>query len=161
MPEQLTIEQYDQEPAALQQRIAEMITDHYGTIAGEHTSIKNPREIYHWLQHHLHHRTTERFYILCLSHNNTPQHLIQISQGHLTASVVHPRETFRAAILHNAAGIILVHNHPSGNPEPSPHDRQITRKLVQAGQLLDIPVVDHIILAGDTYTSFVNRGILH
>jgi DNA repair protein RadC len=73
---------------------------------------------------------------------------------------VHPREIFKAAIEYNSASIILIHNHPSGNPEPSNEDISITRKIVESGKIMDIPVFDHIIVAGNTYTSFVEKRIL-
>lgn len=84
---------------------------------------------------------------------NTKNHVIGInvvSIGSLTASVVHPREVFKAAILANAASIILVHNHPSGDPAPSKEDISITSRLVQAGRLMDIPVLDHIVIGDNT-----------
>jgi hypothetical protein len=73
---------------------------------------------------------------------------------------VHPREVFRAAIAEAAAGIIVVHNHPSGDPTPSQEDRAVTRQLVEAGRLLDLPVYDHLILAGDRFVSFATAGLL-
>ena len=72
-----------------------------------------------------------------------------ITQGTLNASLVHPREVFQAALLHNAASIILVHNHPSGDPAPSPEDIAVTRKLIEAGRIMGIPVSDHIIIGDD------------
>ena len=84
---------------------------------------------------------------------NTKNHVVGInvvSIGSLTASVVHPREVFKSAILANAASIILTHNHPSGDPAPSKEDISITSRLVQAGRLMDIPVLDHIIIGDGT-----------
>jgi DNA repair protein RadC len=83
-----------------------------------------------------------------------------ITRGILNSSLVHPREVFRPAIAEAAAGIIVVHNHPSGDPTPSPQDREVTRQLVSAGQLLDLPVYDHIIVAGDRWVSFAQAGLL-
>ena len=85
---------------------------------------------------------------------------VLVTKGLLDASLVAPREVFRAAILEAAAGVILVHNHPSGDPTPSAEDRAVTRQLVAAGTLLDIPVYDHVIIAGDRYTSFATAGLL-
>jgi DNA repair protein RadC len=73
---------------------------------------------------------------------------------------VHPREVFRAAIVEAAAGIVVVHNHPSGDPTPSIEDQSVTRQLVAAGRLLDLPVYDHIIIAGDRYVSLATLGLL-
>ena len=84
---------------------------------------------------------------------NTKNHVIGInvvSVGSLTASIVHPREVFKAACLANATNIILTHNHPSGDPAPSKEDISITSRLVQAGRLMDIPVLDHIIIGDGT-----------
>lgn len=102
----------------------------------------------------------ENFYILCLSSSNKIMREEKISIGSLNASVVHPREIFKVAIENSSASIICVHNHPSGNPEPSNEDISITKKLVEAGKLLDIPLFDHIIIAGSNYTSFVERRLM-
>ena len=83
-----------------------------------------------------------------------------VSQGGLAASIVEPRAVFRKAILENAAAVICLHNHPSGNPEPSREDIRITRQLVAAGKLMGIPVHDHLIIAGATFTSFAERGLM-
>ena len=72
-----------------------------------------------------------------------------VTRGLLNSSLVHPREVFRAAIAEAAAGIIVVHNHPSGDPTPSAEDRAVTRQLAEAGRLLDLPLYDHVIIAGD------------
>jgi DNA repair protein RadC len=103
----------------------------------------------------------EVFVIFWLTTNNNVFGFEIISQGSLDSSIVHPREVFRSACVSTAASIILAHNHPSGNPEPSAGDISITKKIAEAGKLLDIPVFDHIIFAGgETYTSFVERRII-
>src|SRR5437899_2732981 len=83
-----------------------------------------------------------------------------ITRGMLNSSLVHPREVFRAAIAEAAAGIIVVHNHPSGDPTPSADDRAVTRQLVEAGRVLDLPVYDHVIVGGDRYVSLAEAGLL-
>ncbi len=83
-----------------------------------------------------------------------------ISEGGLAASIVEPRAVFRKAILENAASIICLHNHPSGNPEPSREDIRVTRQLVEAGRIMGISVHDHLIIAGREYTSLAERGLL-
>jgi len=126
----------------------------------EKISVRSPKDIakkYIPLMQNLKH---EEFRIIILNNSNFVERDIVVSKGHLTASLVHPREVFKKAIAESAAGIILMHNHPSGNPEPSPDDITITKKLREAGDLMDIPVHDHIIIAGDDYTSFVNRGLI-
>jgi len=82
------------------------------------------------------------------------------SEGGLAASIVEPRAVFKQAILDNAAAVICLHNHPSGNPEPSREDIRITRQLVEAGQLMGIPVHDHLIIAGRQHTSLAERGVM-
>lgn len=102
----------------------------------------------------------ERFIVFWLSSSNIVTGFEIISEGILNASVVHPREVFRGAIVATCASIILAHNHPSGNPEPSTEDISITKKLVETGKILDIPVFDHIIFAEDCFVSFVNKRLL-
>jgi DNA repair protein RadC len=102
----------------------------------------------------------EKFILICLNSANKIIKYDIISIGNLNSSIVHPREIFKAAIENSSASVILMHNHPSGNPEPSSEDISITKKLVEAGKMLDIPVFDHIILAGNHYTSFVERRFI-
>lgn len=83
-----------------------------------------------------------------------------VSEGGLAVSIVEPRAVFRLAVLENAAAVICMHNHPSGNPDPSREDIGITRQLVKAGELMGIPVHDHIIIAGKSYTSLAERGYI-
>ena len=121
------------------------------------TSPKDVADIYIPL---LRDELKENFYILCLSSSNKIMRAEKISMGSLNASLVHPREIFKVAIENSSASIICIHNHPSGNPEPSNEDISITKKLVEAGKLLDIPLFDHIIIAGNNYTSFVERRLI-
>jgi DNA repair protein RadC len=104
----------------------------------------------------------EYFVTLFLDGKNRITGLHIVSQGSLNQSIVHPRETFKAAILANAAAVILAHNHPSGDIPPSREDREITRRLKEAGELLGIKVLDHVIVATDSgnYTSFTESGLL-
>ena len=82
-----------------------------------------------------------------------------VSLGHLTAALVHPREVFKAAILSNAASIAFAHNHPSGSTEPSREDLELTRRLFKAGELLGIPVLDHVVITSRGYCSIAERGL--
>ena len=102
----------------------------------------------------------EVFRVLLLNRANRLIKEVTISEGTLEASIVHPRDVFREALLEPAAGIILIHNHPSGNPSPSEEDLRITRQLVEAGRLLGIKVYDHIILAGESYRSLADEGLM-
>lgn len=102
----------------------------------------------------------EEFAVLLLDANNSIVGIHTVSIGSLTMSIVHPREVFKAAIISNAAGIILSHNHPAGDPTPSREDRELTYRLAQAGTLLGIRVLDHIIVGNTTYYSFADSGTL-
>ena len=102
----------------------------------------------------------EKFIVVCLNSANKIIKFETISVGNLNSSVVHPREVFKVAIDNSSASIILIHNHPSGNHEPSNEDIRITKKIVESGKILDIPVFDHLIIAGETYTSFVEKRLI-
>ena len=101
----------------------------------------------------------EKFIVVCLNSANKIIKHETISVGNLNSSVVHPREIFKVAIDNSSASIILIHNHPSGNPEPSNEDIRITKKIVETGKIMDIPVFDHLIVAGETYTSFIEKRL--
>ena len=102
----------------------------------------------------------EVFKVLLLNRANRLIKEVTVSEGTLDASVVHPREVFREALLEPTSSVILIHNHPSGNATPSEEDLQITRQLVEAGRLLGIKVHDHIILAGEGHRSFADEGLM-
>jgi DNA repair protein RadC len=105
----------------------------------------------------------EHFVVILVDRKNRLIGLHTVSIGSLTASVVHPREVFKVAILSNAAAILCGHNHPSGDPQPSGEDRSLTRRLVKAGQVLGIDVLDHVIIGDGAadYYSFADQGMLH
>lgn len=102
----------------------------------------------------------EHFYIICLDSRNKSIGEFEVSVGTLNASLVHPREIFAEAIKNRAAAIILVHNHPSGSTEPSDADLEITKKLVDAGELLDIHVLDHVIVTKTNHFSFKSNNLI-
>lgn len=102
----------------------------------------------------------EKFVVICLNSANKIIRYEVISVGSLNSSIVHAREVFKVAIENNSANIILLHNHPSGNITPSNEDIQVTKRLVEAGKILEISVFDHIIIAGNNYTSFVDKKII-
>lgn len=102
----------------------------------------------------------EKFIVVCLNTANKITKYEVISVGNLNSSIVHPREVFKFAIDNLAANIILIHNHPSGNAEPSKEDLAITKKLVEAGNIFEIKVFDHIIISGNKYISFVDKRLI-
>ena len=126
----------------------------------EPTIIRRPEDTLPVLEAELSELAYERFIALALNTKNHVTAVLPVSSGSLNASIVHPRELFQRAILANCASLILAHNHPSGDPAPSPEDLALTRKLIDAGLLLDIPVLDHIVLGYGRYVSFKERGLL-
>ncbi len=102
----------------------------------------------------------EQFIVCCLNTKNQPTDLSIISIGCLDSTVVHPREIFKVAILSNAAAIILGHNHPSGNPEPSNEDKNITNRICEVGRVHGIKILDHIIVGDNSFLSFKEQGYL-
>jgi len=103
--------------------------------------------------------TKEMFITLHLNGKNSIICIDLVSVGSLNQSIVHPRSVFQTALLSNAAACLLIHNHPTGDPTPSREDIEITRRLKEAGELLGIKILDHIIV-GDDYFSFVDKGLL-
>ncbi len=122
--------------------------------------IVGPRDIHAIFAPSLAHLAHEEFHVLLLNSRNGPICQRQVTRGILDASLIHPREVFRDAIVFRAAALILVHNHPSGNPAPSAEDVQITRQLSKAGEQLGIPVLDHIIVAGEQFSSLAGQGCM-
>lgn len=104
--------------------------------------------------------TKEHFLALHLNSKNHLLCLEMVSVGSLSAAVVHPREVYKSALLSSAAAVIFVHNHPSGDPTPSREDLELTKRLQEAGELLGIRVLDHVILGGEGHLSFADRGLL-
>ncbi len=102
----------------------------------------------------------EVFMVASLNSSNRLISEQTITTGLLNSSLTHPREVFRKAIIEHAASVILIHNHPSGNCEPSDEDVRVTRQIVEAGQIIGIPVHDHLVLTASKYTSFAERGLL-
>lgn len=107
---------------------------------------------------HLNDEAQEVFGAIFLCTKNNIIGLMELTRGSLNASVVHPREVFKAALLHNAASVIVFHNHPSGDPSPSREDLAVTQRLVKSGRLLDIPVLDHIIVGDNRFLSLKERN---
>jgi DNA repair protein RadC len=122
--------------------------------------IREPEDVLRLFGPRLRDLQVEEFHLLALDSQSQVLREVLITRGLLNSSLVHPREVFRAAIAEAAAGIIVVHNHPSGDPTPSAEDRAATKQLCSAGRLLDLPVYDHVIIAGDRFVSFATAGLL-
>lgn len=122
--------------------------------------LRSPRDVYALFAPRLEDLPVEEFHVAVLDSQHRLERDITVTRGLLNSSLVHPREVFREAIAERAASIVLVHNHPSGDPTPSGDDRQVTEQLVAAGRLLDIPVHDHVIVGRGRYASFAESGLL-
>jgi len=122
--------------------------------------IREPEDVARLFQSRLRDLQVEEFHLLALDSQSQILREVLVTRGLLNSSLVHPREVFRAAIAEAAAGIIVVHNHPSGDPTPSAEDRAVTQQLAAAGRLLDLPLYDHVIIAGDRFVSFATAGLL-
>lgn len=122
--------------------------------------ISGPEDLFKLLRPRIGREDREHFVAVLLSSRNTVIGIETISVGSLNASIVHPREVFKPAIIHSASAIALAHNHPSGDVTPSEEDLAITRRLKEAGQLLGIDLVDHVIVAESGFTSMRERKLL-
>ena len=126
----------------------------------EGSPVRSPRDVFAVYAPRLEDLPVEEFHVAVLDSQHRLERDIAVTRGILNSSLVHPREVFREAIAERAAAVILVHNHPSGDPTPSADDRAVTEQLVAAGRLLDIPVHDHVIIGRGRYTSFAEAGLL-
>jgi DNA repair protein RadC len=120
----------------------------------------SPRQVFDYFHHEFRDSRKEYFLALLLDGKNRIIRRVQVSEGSLNQSIVHPREVFIPAVKESAAAIILVHNHPTGDPAPSSEDIAITRRLREAGDIMGIKVLDHIIIGDGEFVSFVERGLL-
>lgn len=124
------------------------------------TKLSSPTEVYDFFNAHLSDLKVEKFIVVLLNTKNEVINWDVVSVGSLNASIVHPREVFNRAIKRSAASILVLHNHPSGHVTPSSEDRNITQRLKEAGLLLGIPLVDHLIIGKSGYFSFKENNYL-
>ncbi|MCX7748574.1 MAG: DNA repair protein RadC [Clostridia bacterium] len=125
-------------------------------------AIKSPEDVHRIAKDvlNLDIASEEYFYILMLNTKNGINAISEVSHGSLNSSIVHPREVFKLAVLSNSSSIICIHNHPSGDPDPSKEDIETTSRLVQSGDILGIKVLDHIIVGDGRYTSLKEKGLM-
>ena len=127
---------------------------------GEQPAITRPEDVYALLHHQLRDEKQEHVIVLLLNTKNRVMQQSTVTKGTLDSSLLHPREVFREAIRHSASSIILAHNHPSGDPTPSNEDIQITKRLHQAGQLVGIDLLDHVIIGDGRWVSLKVQGVI-
>lgn len=130
------------------------------TAAAAKTTITCSTDIYHYIKPQLLDLPHEEFWIILLNRANVVMQKIQISSGGVAGTVADPKIIFKKAIEHSCSSLILVHNHPSGNTKPSAADITLTKKAKEAGLLLDMPVLDHIIFTENDYYSFADEGLI-
>ena len=123
-------------------------------------SLRSSEDVFRHFRERLEKEKREIFYVVLLTNKNRKIRDVKISEGSLTASLVHPREVYNPVISESAAAVIFVHNHPSGDPAPSPEDLEITRRLKEVGEVMGVRVLDHVVIGHDRYFSFSDRGIL-
>jgi DNA repair protein RadC len=126
----------------------------------ERTRIGGPRDVYERCAPTMRDLAHEEFRVLLLNTQHAITREVTVTRGVLDGSVVHPREVFKAAISESAAAVLLVHNHPSGDPTPSAEDRNVTRQMAGAGEVVGIPVLDHVVIGDGRYVSFVEAGMM-
>jgi DNA repair protein RadC len=120
-------------------------------------SVRSPSRVLRLLEDEVRGSEQERFFVLLLDGKHALRRIELVSLGTLTTSLVHPREVFRPAVRSAAAALVCAHNHPSGDPEPSAEDVEVTRRLLEAGKLLGIPLLDHVVLGEGRYVSLRER----
>jgi DNA repair protein RadC len=130
-------------------------------MRGKQLMIHSPADVARLFRFLFQNRVQERMVVVWLTTNNRVMGFEVVTDGLLNSSLVHPREVFRGAIVATAAAIILMHNHPSGNREPSAEDLKVTKQITESSKIIGIPVHDHIIFTdGDGYTSFAERSLI-
>ena len=121
---------------------------------------KSSQEIFDYLYHSMRDLKKEVFKVIYLNSQNQILETVDLFEGTVNSSSVSPREVIEGAIKHNAVSLLFIHNHPSGNPEPSPSDKELTRELVYAGKIMRIKGLDHIIVGENRYFSFADEGLI-
>jgi len=121
--------------------------------------LKSPEDVAAEMRGRLKGKKKEHFWVICLDTRNRLINCKPVSIGSLDTSIVHPREVFREAVSSSAASVIFVHNHPSGDPEPSKEDVELTKRLVKAGEIIGIDVLDHIIVCDKSYLSLKAKNL--
>lgn len=122
--------------------------------------IRSPHDAYILMKEFIGDADREHFVVLCLDTKNQPTCIQVVHIGSLNASIVHPREVLKSALLSNTASILVGHNHPSDNPTPSQEDIEVTERLKEAGKILGIDLLDHLIICSDSFISLKEKGYI-
>ncbi len=140
--------------------VSELAVRHAAEPLQPGQALASSRAVYEHYGPRLRDLEVEQFHVVLLDGKHRVVRTVLVSQGTLTSSPVHPREVFRPAIRASAAAVVLVHHHPSGDPTPSADDLDVTRRLVDAGELVGIRVLDHVICGWEGYVSLADRGLM-
>lgn len=148
----------------LSRLVARRITAAFALCSGaphgalpQRPSMRSAKEVFDFIAPCFAGIEEERFWVLMLDAKHALQRVVEATRGTLTSSLVHPREVFREAVREAAAAIVVVHNHPSGDPEPSREDLDVSRRLIDAGRLVGIPLVDHVVIGRTNFVSLRER----
>lgn len=130
------------------------------TLFYKDRKIRSPHDAYELIQNFIGDVDREHFIVLCLDTKNQPTCIQVVHIGSLNSSIVHPREVLKSALLSNSASIIVAHNHPSNVADPSPEDIEVTKRLIEAGKIIGVELLDHLIICTDSFRSLKESGYL-
>ncbi|HDR8065779.1 TPA: DNA repair protein RadC [Bacillus cereus] len=155
-----TLEKQNVKQAAKRVNIVslKMVREH--SIMYPKRNVRSPEDAFNLLQTFLDELDREHFVVVCLDTKNQPTAINVCHMGSLNASIVHPREVLKVAILSNSASILLAHNHPSTDPSPSKEDIEVTKRLLEACEIIGIEILDHLIIGGQNYISLKEKGYI-
>ncbi len=140
--------------------LVDVVLERKGSMLFEGRRVKVPNDAANIIRDFIGDSDREKFVVLCLNVKNEPTAMQVVHTGSLNASIVHPRDVFKVAVLSNSASVVVAHNHPSGNPTASVEDIQVTKRLVEAGEILGIEVLDHIIITHEQCKSLKKEGLM-
>lgn len=141
-------------------QLVDVVLERKGSQMFEGRRVRSPEDAANIIRDFIGDSDREKFVVLGLSTKNEPQLLQVVHTGSINASIVHPREVMKALILANCAGCIVLHNHPSNDLTPSPEDIAVTERLVEAGKIIGIDVMDHLILSSTSFLSLKEKGYI-
>lgn len=127
-------------------------------LDAEAEPVKSARQLFDLMRETANAEAVECAWVVLMDARRKPLQVVLVGMGTLTQCLMHPRDIFRAAIHANAAGVAVIHNHPSGDPQASPDDHAVTARLREAGSLLAVPLMDHVIIGAETYYSYAEQG---
>ncbi|MEK4078964.1 JAB domain-containing protein [Solibacillus sp. FSL K6-1126] len=141
-------------------QLVDVVLERKGSQLFSGRRVRSPEDAANIIRDFIGDSDRENFVVLGLSTKNEPQLLQVVHTGSINASIVHPREVIKALVISNCSGCVVAHNHPSNDVTPSPEDIEVTNRLVEAGEIIGIDVMDHLILASDKFLSLKEKGYM-